>query len=618
MLAVVAVPLVIYFTDVAPPLRKAMRNMVAEHSLYRKTKQELNAANQRIAALEEELAMANSGQTPNPEPRPVATTETTVKSRSETQAGIPARKKKNENVSTLKNGVTVRSYVDLRLGEIASSVRGRKDSYELETRLKINQPAANKTINELGSLNPELPNILPGLEDLLEKGKISPLFDKIYELKIDRVVKNMNSPGEMETRHNFFDCETILALTHPRTKEKVLLMQGEMDVVADGTDGDRWPYLNKAIANSRYFQHATSYRWKKKSEVPNPLLARAQSELKKVLARYAVKGLSNAENAKLRSRRDELRRQIREMQSTSFLIAEVDPFIVLPLSFLNQSKLSHAPSIGDFAVVIYKDKLFPAICGDAGPSWKLGEGSLFLARTLNPKSSPNYRPVSDLKVTYLVFPGTGPDKSDQPDLIDWRNQCQALLKGIGGLGKGYQLHNWRDLPAEREAMNELEELTDEFAPIIEKLDEAVVEAKKALAATEEKVQQLKKDFMELEEKIKQQESATATVDSKETESSNDDEEEDVKPPKKGREEAEKVKEQWLAAGEQKIALEAELKQVEQSAASARDHSKRTKAAIEKASAITKLPESTPRELSTDVVLSALAESKAVLETLNEE
>jgi len=543
---------------------------VAEYSGYRKTQQDLRDANLKIASLEKELNR------------------------------ITTQNKKDEKVTTLRNGVTVRSYIDIKHGEIASNARGKKEAYELETRLKINQPAANQTIDELSSLNPELPSMLPGLNDLLENGKVSPLFDKIYQLKLERVVKHMSSPGEMETRHNFFDCETILALTHPRTREKVLLMQGEMDVVADGTDGDRWPYLNNAIASSRYFQHATSYRWKKKTKTPNPLVNRAQADLKKVLARYAVKGLSKSENASLRSRRDELRRQIREMESTSFLIAEIDPFIVLPLSFLKQSKLSHPPGIGDFAVVIYKDKLYPAICGDAGPSWKLGEGSLFLAQTLNTKASPNYRPVSDLKVTYLVFPGTNPKTSEPPNLIAWRNRCKGLLDRIGGLGEGYQLHNWRDLSAEKRSVNELKKLAREFTPMIEKHDKVVAEAKKALAEAEDKVEKLRKQITTLEEEQEHSEDGT--------EASSAEPKEDI----------ENTKQKWQAAEKQKIVLKNEFKKAVQTTITVRELSEQTKSAIKRGEAIEELPVSTSRELSTDIVLTALTEIKAGLETLKAE
>ena len=40
--------------------------------------------------------------------------------------------------------------------------------------------------------------------------------------------------------------------------------------------------------------------------------------------------------------------------------------------------------MGDMAVVIYKDKLTAAICGDVGPKKKIGEGSIRLHEALHP------------------------------------------------------------------------------------------------------------------------------------------------------------------------------------------------------------------------------------------
>jgi hypothetical protein len=96
-------------------------------------------------------------------------------------------------------------------------------------------------------------------------------------------------------------------------------------------------------------------------------------------------------------------------------------------------------------VVIHGSKLYPAIVGDGGPTYKVGEASLRIARQLNPKATPYSRPVSDLKVTYLVFPGSRDPERGPPDFEKWRQRCHELLGEIGGLGEGYQLHLWQDL-----------------------------------------------------------------------------------------------------------------------------------------------------------------------------
>jgi len=97
--------------------------------------------------------------------------------------------------------------------------------------------------------------------------------------------------------------------------------------------------------------------------------------------------------------------------------------------------------MGDYAAVIYKDKIYPAILGDAGPSSKTGEASLRLAKELNPKANGKTRAVSDLSVTYLFFPkSAGPRQA--PNLPQWHAKVTDLLNKIGGLGEGYTLHTW--------------------------------------------------------------------------------------------------------------------------------------------------------------------------------
>ena len=87
--------------------------------------------------------------------------------------------------------------------------------------------------------------------------------------------------------------------------------------------------------------------------------------------------------------------------------------------------------------------LYPAIVGDAGPAAKIGEGSLRLCQQLNPKANAAFRPESDLKVTYLVFPGTNQTPWGVPDLAKWRQRCEQLLNEIGGF-EG-ELFTWPDL-----------------------------------------------------------------------------------------------------------------------------------------------------------------------------
>ena len=85
----------------------------------------------------------------------------------------------------------------------------------------------------------------------------------------------------------------------------------------------------------------------------------------------------------------------------------------------------------------------PAIIGDTGPTWKLGEASLRVAKELNSNATSYKRPVSDLKVSYLIFPGSA-DSPSAPDLDKWFDKVQLLLGEVGGLGNGFKLYRWPD------------------------------------------------------------------------------------------------------------------------------------------------------------------------------
>jgi hypothetical protein len=146
----------------------------------------------------------------------------------------------------------------------------------------------------------------------------------------------------------------------------------------------------------------------------------------------------------LRERMKFLQRGIDDMKYRSFLIADYDPFIVIPVNLLTAND-PFAPKAGDYAVVAHGDKLYPAIVGDGGPTFKVGEASLRMAKQINPRASPYSRPESDLVVTYLVFPGSRDETKGPPDYERWRARCEELLKECGGLGEGVELHRWENL-----------------------------------------------------------------------------------------------------------------------------------------------------------------------------
>ncbi|MBE2282489.1 MAG: hypothetical protein IAE77_03390 [Prosthecobacter sp.] len=353
--------------------------------------------------------------------------------------------RKDIDVATLFNGITVKTNLLTEQGSFASLERLDPEAYKAEFQLSIRVPKANQTMVELSRINKHLPAILPGLDAMLPAAKVSGFYHKLYENKTTRVQNDLTRLNRILDRHNFYDCETILELTHPATQRRTLLIQSEMDVVADGSDGDRMPTLDEYIYLSDYYQPFTSYAWAKTTKTPNPLLARWEERLKKAQDEFAIKGLPASRNRELSAMISQLKLEIGELKSRSSLIAEKDPFIVISLLFRgygDQNKF--APQIGDYAAVIHEGRIYPAICGDYGPSFKMGEASLLMAKTINPKATPYIRPESDLKVTYLVFPGTAEKTRSAPDLVKWREKCLELLGDIGGIGAGYVLHTWED------------------------------------------------------------------------------------------------------------------------------------------------------------------------------
>ena len=298
----------------------------------------------------------------------------------------------------------------------------------------VNVPESSDSMKELARANEKISNMIPGL-----KAKVSGFFHLLYKDKLAHLKEKMVNLEKAPSRHDFYDCQTMLELS-----QKVLLVQADMDVVASGSDGDRMAMMDAEVIRSPTYQPETSCRWPKRTSQPNPLLTVNQERLVSVRAQLAAKP-GTAEKARLSYQAKYLPSTIIGLQKQSFLIAREDPFIVLPLSMRAYvDHHPHTPRMGDYAVVIYKNKLYPAICGDYGPRTKVGEGSLRLAKALNAKASPSYRPVSDVTVTYLIFPNSRDLPPGPPNYAQWRSKCLTLLQKVGGLGSGCQLQQWQD------------------------------------------------------------------------------------------------------------------------------------------------------------------------------
>ncbi|MGV3533461.1 MAG: glycoside hydrolase family 75 protein [Chthoniobacteraceae bacterium] len=347
----------------------------------------------------------------------------------------------NKRIETgrIFNGMQFKAGLETIEGTTATTERDDPESYAVEVMVRARIPKAHKDLAAISKLNPKLPEILPGLAIMLDTAKVSASFDNLYRLKVDNLRRNLNRLDALLSRHNFYDCETILEIEHPVSKRKVILVQSEMDVDSDGSDGDRVPTMEGL---STTFQPFTSYKWPKQTQQPNPFLATHETKLATVEKDLATPGLAAAKKNELKADQKRLKNAIGDLKRYSFLVGAVDPFIVLPGSMFGKSK-EMPPMVGDYAVVIHENVLYPAIVGDVGPSHKAGEGSTRLCKQLNPRATINNRPVSDLKVTYLVFPGTSERPWSAPDLDKYRAKCDELLKDLGG----YQgeLYTWEDV-----------------------------------------------------------------------------------------------------------------------------------------------------------------------------
>ena len=88
--------------------------------------------------------------------------------------------------------------------------------------------------------------------------------------------------------------------------------------------------------------------------------------------------------------------------------------------------------------------MFPAIVGDFGPRFKAGEASLRLARLINPKATPFARPVSDLGVSYVIFPHSKEPENGPINYERLNSRVQELLQEMGGLTPAAQFQQVDD------------------------------------------------------------------------------------------------------------------------------------------------------------------------------
>jgi len=376
--------------------------------------------------------------TPTPSPTPaVVATPTPVP----TPTPIPAVPRKSLSTARLFNGLGLEAKVLAEESpELASQDRRDIDAYRVEVTVRAKLPRPATTVEDFSKNDPQFPGLFRDLPSLLSSAKVSPSFEQLYKLKVAQVERELDQLDQILSRHNFYDCETILELTHPSTNRRALLAIGDMDVNVDGSDGDRNVTVD---GSSQFFLPQTSYRWPKLTDRRNPFLAVEENRLSKLKAEQAAGGVSASRAEEIRAGMELAQRRIVDLKKWSFLVSETDPFIVLPGFLLRDKASPFTPGFGDYVIVLYEGRAYPAIVGDAGPSLKMGEASLLICRALNGNSSAVSRPVSNIKVGYVVFPGSASETPGPPDLAAWRARCLELANEIGGLA--VDLHEWPNL-----------------------------------------------------------------------------------------------------------------------------------------------------------------------------
>lgn len=377
----------------------------------------------RWISLEKLQRAAPPELSPTPPPTPTPTRPPVITGRLET--------------GRLFNGITVHSSVTTAPGADATTERQDPESYVLDLKLQARVPAANKAMDELAKVTPELPRLLPGLAAMLGPDTVSPLFGELYNTKVKALRENLARLDQLLSRHNFYDCQTLLQLQHPQSHRKALLLQADMDVDADGSDADRMPIGAGVTTN---FKPSTSFRWPKKTAAPNPYLPAFEQQLKRAEDELALKTTAPERKRELRNVIAQLRAEIGTLKKFSFLIGATDPYIVIPGAFTHGRDTART---GDYALVIFGGAIYPAVVGDIGPNDKVGEASFRIAKQINPAATPYNRPVSDLKVTYLIFSGTAEAPFGPPDLDKLQGRCQKFVDEIGGAT--VPLYHWENI-----------------------------------------------------------------------------------------------------------------------------------------------------------------------------
>lgn len=351
------------------------------------------------------------------------------------------------DVIKMANGVAVEGRVETSIGTNTTlSTIPLLDDYRLQLTLHMTIPTPATKLSDLAAATPELPQVLPNLEEMIPsssqgKKEASPFFKKLFENKTKALQHQLSFLGQLFPKESLYDCQTILTLKNKKNGAHALLVQAIMNVNADGSDGDRNIPLEKLSA---CYQPQTNYRWPKTTQRPNPNLHETEEQLARLkLAISTNTALTFDQKNKLDEQTEIKKQTINELQHWSFLIGSADPFIVLP-RFMLDPKNEESAQIGDYAIVLYQNKLYPAIVGDIGPSSKIGEASLRLCRAIDPSSGAEHRPISAPHITYFIFPKSADLPMTAPNYQHWSDRCHQLWNALGG-SSVVVWHDWKSL-----------------------------------------------------------------------------------------------------------------------------------------------------------------------------
>ena len=348
--------------------------------------------------------------------------------------------RKNYDTARLFSGLALKTSVTCAQGTLTTlATIPETNSYGADITLHVRWPVAATNSQEILAATPELGILLPSLPHLLEGASPSPDFAGLLERKERSLRANLAQLQKLPYRDSLFDCQTILNLKHPENGRRVLFVQAIMNVNTDGSDGDRNLAIDRLSAT---YQPQTNYRWLKSGIHPNPCLRETESRLALLGAELGSGSLTPENKASLTKELDYLKATAEELKHWDFLVGTADPFIVLP-SFM-VGKTPGQPGIGDYAVVVCRGKLYPAILGDMGPGSKIGEASLRLCRAIDSDAGADKRPVNRPVATYIVFPGTADKPFQAPDYDRWSARCRDLWKQLGGT-ETTEWHKWTSL-----------------------------------------------------------------------------------------------------------------------------------------------------------------------------